>query len=190
MLFHSPCLNLSVSVASRHRAAVLTCASHTWASLLIRLRSILKEIPSTYTHLYTLVHIQTHCMHAHTQTGRLQSPQGLVFVNYSVCVGECVCASEILYECIYFGCVHVTWMCVCFVSMGIWSGVFLLNSSSLSLISLSIRSLLSDFKSSLEGNCREKARCGQWCHQAANSSTTGHCVVWCKLFIKLQSVVL
>lgn len=75
LLFHSPCLNLSVSVASRHRAAVLTCASHTWASLLICLRSILKEIPSTYTHLYTLVHMQTHCMRTHTNWQTAKPPR-------------------------------------------------------------------------------------------------------------------
>lgn len=90
------CLYLSVSVASRHRAGVLTCASNTWASLLIRLRSVLREIPSTYTrsHIHTSSHTHTQTRrihtHTHTQTGRLQSPQGLVLVNYSVCVGGSV----------------------------------------------------------------------------------------------------
>lgn len=62
-------LYLSVSVASRHRADMLTCASNTWASLLIRLRSVLREIPSTYAHSQihtrTHTHIQTHHMHTH-----------------------------------------------------------------------------------------------------------------------------
>ena len=85
----SLCLYFSVSVASRHRAGVLTCASNTWASLLIRLRSVLREIPSTYTrsHIHTSSHTHTN---THTHTGRLQSPQGLVLVNYSVCVGGSV----------------------------------------------------------------------------------------------------
>lgn len=50
---HSSSLSLSSycsgCAASRQRAAVLTCASNTWASLLTRLRSVLREIPSTYT---------------------------------------------------------------------------------------------------------------------------------------------
>lgn len=112
-LAHS--LYLSVSVASRHRAGVLTCASNTWASLLIRLRSVLREIPSTYTHThtYTLARTHTNTPHAHTQTGRLQSPRGLVLVNYSVCVGgsvwTCTCVSALINVCA-FGCVHVSWI--------------------------------------------------------------------------------
>lgn len=64
------CLYLSVSVASRHRAGVLTCASNTWASLLIRLRSVLREIPSTYTrsHIHTSSHTHTNTAHSHTHT--------------------------------------------------------------------------------------------------------------------------
>lgn len=91
LLFHPFSLYLCVSVASRHGAAVLTCACNTWASLLIRLRSILKEIPSTYTCFHTDTHAETHTrIHTHVLTGRLQSPQGLDLVNYSVCVGRFV----------------------------------------------------------------------------------------------------
>lgn len=91
LLFHPFSLYLCVSVASRHRAAVLTCACNTWASLLIRLRSTLKEIPSTYTCFHTDTHAETHTrIHTHVLTGRLQSPQGLDLVNYSVCVGRFV----------------------------------------------------------------------------------------------------
>lgn len=83
-------LSLSLCLCSQQaQSCVLTCASNTWASLLIRLRSVLCT-RRFRAHTHSLAHIQTHRMHTHTQTSRLQSPQGLVLVNYSVCVGGSV----------------------------------------------------------------------------------------------------
>lgn len=97
---------------------MLTCASNTWASLLIRPRSVLKEIPSTHTHVHkhTRSHTHTNTPHAHTQTGRLQSPQGLVLVNYSVCVGGSLrtCVEALI--CVYVHlnvCMSHESVCVC-----------------------------------------------------------------------------
>lgn len=58
-------IGLPVSSFLYSKAGLLTCASNTWASLLIRLRSVLREIPNairspSHTHRDT----QTRCMQA------------------------------------------------------------------------------------------------------------------------------
>lgn len=122
----------------------------------------------THSHVHTRSHTYKHTTCTHTNWQTAEPPRSglseLFSLRWWVCVNVYVRLGS--YKCV---CI---WMCACLmnlwsacVSVGIWNGVFLLSSSSLSLSSLSVSSLLSGFKSSLEANCREEARCGQWCHQ-------------------------
>lgn len=64
-------IGLPVSSFLYSKAGLLTCASNTWASLLIRLRSVLREIPNAYglPHTRTGTHKPAACKHADWHTG-------------------------------------------------------------------------------------------------------------------------
>ena len=154
---------LPVSVARSHRADMLTCASSIWASLLIRLRSVLREIPSTYTpsqkHTGARRHANTSHAQAHTNWQTAKPPRSGLSELFSLrwWVYENVCLRS--YVC---------------VSVGIWNGVFLLRSSSLSLslISLPICYLPSKAHYS-EIAWREQEWSGQCCHPTTDERGGG-----------------
>ncbi len=128
------------------------------------------EIPSTFTlthsHTHTHTYKYTACTHTHTNEQTAEPPRSGLSELFSLRWWVCV---KILYLCVYLDvCMFHESVYLCaFESVGIWNGAFLLSSSSLPVISLSISSLLSCSKSSSEGggHCREKARCGLWWRQ-------------------------